>query len=297
MKRYSITYLLGQAVKGMLRNRVMSFASILILMACLVVTGSFFALIENINYNIEDIGQLNEIVVYIDETYTEAQVDEIKTKISSLDNVSGCTLVTREEALEQEKAKYAKDYPNLFDSLSGEDNPYRDSIIITYKDNSQVENLEYQLSVIEGINKTVSRTSLAENVESVKNAVSVVFIGFMVVLFVVTLFVIVTTIRLAVFSRRDEIMIMRYVGATNGFVVFPFVFEGILMGVISSLSAFFIQKYVYNFVVKLIATDYRMITVMPFTDLREYLLGGFVLIGIVTGALGSFISANKYLKV
>lgn len=296
MKHYSITYLIGQAFKGMWRNRVMSFASILVLTACLIVTGCFYLLTVNINYNLEDLGQLNQIVVYVNEEYNDAQISGVGLEIERLDNVAGVTRVTKEEALAEEKEKYAQDYPHLFDALANE-NPYRDSFIITYADNSLVNELEAQLRLIEGIEKVNSRASVAESVESVKSAISIIFLGFMIVLFVVSLFVIITTVRLAVFSRREEIMIMRYVGAGRTFIVSPFIFEGIIVGIISAFIAYGLQRLIYIGISNSVILHYEVLKVMPFAGLSRIVLGVFLLVGILTGVIGSWISARKYLKV
>lgn len=295
--KYSPTYLIGQAFTGLWRNFGMSIASVLVLLACLLTTGSFFALIKNLNYNLDDLGQLNQIVVYLDESYTSAQVEGVQAKIAAMSGVEGASIVTKEQALAEEKQKYAEQYPNLFDSLSEADNPYRDSIVITYRQGVSVGDLEANITALEGVVNMVSRADVADSVSSMKNGISVVFAGFMIVLFVVTLFVIIMTIRLAVMSRSKEIMIMRYVGATRHFIMTPFVLEGVIIGVVSALLAFILQRQIYAAAARLLTNGYDLIRVMPFHSLGLAFLGGFLLIGIVTGAVGSWISLRKYLKV
>lgn len=295
--KYSPTYLIGQAFTGLWRNFGMSIASVLVLLACLLTTGSFFALIKNLNYNLDDLGQLNQIVVYLDESYTSAQVEGVKAKIAAMSGVEGASIVTKEQALAEEKQKYAEQYPSLFDSLSEADNPYRDSIVITYRQGVSVGGLEADITALEGVANMVSRADVADSVSSMKNGISVVFAGFMIVLFVVTLFVIIMTIRLAVMSRSKEIMIMRYVGATRHFIMTPFELEGVIIGVVSALLAFILQRQIYAAAARLLTNGYDLIRVMPFHSLGLAFLGGFLLIGIVTGAVGSWISLRKYLKV
>ena len=275
----------------------MSIASILVLLACLLTTGSFYALIKNLNSNLDDLGELNQIVVYLDETYTAAQVESVQAKITALSDVDGATIITKEQALVEEKQKYAEKYPHLFETLSEADNPYRDSIVVTYDTGAKVGDLEASITAIEGVANMSSRADVADSVASMKNGISVVFAGFMVVLFVVTLFVIIMTIRLAVFARSKEIMIMRYVGATRNFIMTPFVLEGVIMGVIAALVAFLLQRYLYGATAKLLQNGYELLNVMPFHELGLTFLFGFLLIGIVTGAVGSWISLRRYLKV
>ena len=301
--KYSPGYLVHQAFTGMWRNIGMTLASILVLLACLVVTGSFYALIVNLNFNLRSLGDLNQIVIYIDEHYTESQVETIRAQVASMKTkddapaVEGTRIITKSQALAEEKMKYAEQYPHLFETITDANNPYRDSIVITYTADANVSELEAKLTVIDGVENIVSRAEVAETVENVKGSVSVIFAGFMIILFAVTLFVIVMTIRLAVMSRSKEIMIMRYVGATKGFVMIPFILEGMIIGVFSAILAFFVMNAVYTMVSGLLTGGYELLQVMPFQSLALTTLAFFVCIGIVTGGGGSWISLRRYLKV
>lgn len=301
--KYSPGYLVQQAFNGMWRNIGMTLASVLVLLSCLVVTGSFYALIVNLNYNLQSLGDLNQIVLYVNENYGEAQVESIRDQVANLKTsdgkkaVEGTRIVTKAQTLAEEKAKYAAKYPQLFETLTDADNPYRDSVVITYTSDADVAELESALTRIDGVENIVSRADIAETVDSVKGSVSVIFAGFMIILFVVTLFVIVMTIRLAVLSRSKEIMIMRYVGATTGFIMTPFILEGMLMGLIAAILAFFVQNAVYSTVAGFLTGGYELLQVMPFRTVALKVLTFFVLIGIVTGGGGSWISLRRYLKV
>ncbi len=391
MRRYSLTYFLGQSVKGLWRNGVMSMASITVLLSCLVVMGSFSLLVYNINYNVEQIGTLNEIKLFVDtalsasadsgsdsnddtngadttadatdtditagdvtyaeptpesealtaelnekiaalgafktfeETgtlmqeiasglqtlaqtgvdtssvqnwYTQLQtritgLGEIRDKLQSLDNVASVTLVTKQSAFEQQREKYA-DYQELFDSLS--ENPYPDAFVITYQDNASISSLEYQLNHLdERIYKVSSDTSVAETIEGLKNIVVMIFSWFLAILFIVSLFVIINTIKLAVFSRRQEISIMRYVGATNWFITVPFLFEGIIIGLLSSGFAFLMQYYIYSYIARMIV-GFPILTVIPFSSVSGYVALSFVGVGVLTGIIGSSFSLHRYMR-
>ena len=296
MRRYSLTYFIGQSFKGLWRNGVMSLASITVLMSCLLVMGSFSLLLANINYNMEEIGLLNEIVVFIDENSTDEQVAAIGTEIKGLDNVSGVRFISREEAPESEMAKLA-DHPNLLQRMSLDKEIYRHSYVITYSDNSRVSTLQYQLEHLEnkGVSKIICRTDLAETIESLKSGITMIFIWFLAILMVVSIFVIINTIKLAVFARRQEISIMRYVGATNWFITLPFVFEGIFIGLLAGGIGYLLQWYLYTYVYNIIITDYNMISVMAYADISHYVIAAFLAIGVVTGIIGSSISLRKYL--
>ncbi len=294
MKRYKLSYFMGQSIKGLWRNGVMTIASILVLVSCLVVMGSFWLLIRNIDVNLEQLGLLNEIVVFIDEKKTDEEVEEIGAKIRALDNVGDVRFISKEQALEEEREKY-KEHTDLYDIVA-DDNPLRDSFVIKYIDNSKVATLDYQIGQIDGVAKVNDRLDLATTIEKVKSGVSMVLIWFMAILFIVSIFVIINTIKLAVHSRRTEITIMRYIGATDWFVILPFIFEGILIGLISSGLAFLVEWYMYGYAVTMIGDNFNMLTILSFGDIRITLAIAFVAIGIITGIIGSTISTRRYLK-
>lgn len=296
MKRYRFSYFLGQSFSGLWRNGVMTIASITVLMSCLIVMGSFALLILNIDVNLEKLGLLNEIVVFIDDSKTHDEAVLIEDDILNQcgDMIAELTFVSKEEALEEERQKYSE-YTELYELVEG-DNPLRDSYVIKYNDNNEVSNLEYKLGKIDGIAKINNRSDLAMMIERVKNGISVVLVWFMIILFVVSIFVIINTIKLAVHSRRSEITIMRYVGATNWFVILPFILEGIIIGLISSALAFIAEWVMYGYVIRMMDGSFDFLTIMSFDSIAYYVGLGFLAIGVITGIIGSTISTRKYLK-
>lgn len=291
MKRYNIFYFIGQALSGLWRNGVMSFASIAVLMSCLVVIGGFSLLVETINLNLEQFGVLKEIVVFCDKDATEDEIVAIGDKIGKLDNIEKIERVTKEEGLEYMKSKY-----DVYADVTNELNPLPDRYDITYNDNDKVSELDYQLRQIDGITKVNNRFELATTLENFKSGIMLVFVWFLIILAVVSIFIIINTIKLSVFSRRNEISIMRYVGATGWFISLPFVFEGIIIGLFASVCAYFIEWYIYSYIETLVMTDLQMITIMQFSSIGNIVLWGFIGIGVVTGIIGSCISLNKYLR-
>lgn len=291
MKQYNIFYFLKQSIASMWRNGVMSFASIAVLMSLLVVIGGFSLLVYNIDINLDEFGVLNQIVVFCDRDASEDEIVEIGDKISKIDNIESIIRVTKAEGLADMKERY-----DAYDDVSEEDNPLPDSYVITYIDNEKVPELDYQLSQIEGIIKVNNRLELATTIENLKSGVMIVFIWFLAILGIVSVFIIINTIKLSVFSRKNEIAIMRYIGATNWFISLPFVFEGIIIGLIASVIAYLIEWYVYSYVEGMVVTDLQMISIVSFDSIKLYLLIAFVAIGIITGTLGSCISLSRYLK-
>lgn len=295
MKHYSFSYFLSQSIKGLWRNGVMTVASMTVLLSCLVVLGGFALLVYTININLEEFGLMNEIVVFVEQDATEEEILSIEQQINSLDNVAKVTRVTKEQALEDMKQQ-SEEYADLYAGITEENNPLSDSFTIVYEDNDQVVTLAYLLGQIEGVRKVKNLLDLAVKISNFKSGVLLVFGWFLAILLVVSLFVIINTIKLSVFSRRNEISIMRYVGATGWFITLPFLLEGIIIGLVSSVAGFFVEKYFYHYIEKMIMNDLQMVTIAEFSLIQPYLLWGFLGIGVLAGIVGSSISLGKYLK-
>ncbi len=295
MSRYNPFYFLGQAFKSLWRNSVMTIASVLILASCLVVLGSFALLVADINLNLGEMGLMNEIAIYLNTDLNDEQIEEIDRTLRSMDNVDTVTFISKEEGLEEMRQDYAE-YSDLFVIAEGEANPLPDMYYITYKDISKATTLEYQLSEIEGISKVIFHLDLAMQIDSFKSGMTLVFTWFLVLLFVVSIFVIINTIKLAVHSRRNEINVMRYIGATRTFIVLPFILEGAIIGLLSGAIAYFVEWYLYTYIEQIVVTEIRMLEVYLFSDVWQYVLAGFLLIGTLTGAIGSSISLRRNLN-
>lgn len=294
MRRYSVMYFISQSVKGLWRNGLMTLASIIVLVSCLVVMGSFALIVMNINTNFEALGSMNEIVAFIDLDKTDEEINAIREKIATYDNIKEIKYTSKEEALAEEKAKYEEEYPDFFDGITSD--IYPASVTVIYEDNDKVETLKLNLENTEGIYKVNCRSDAAETIETIKTGIIYIFIWFLAVLFVVSLFVIINTIRLAVFGRRQEISVMRYVGATNWFIMLPFILEGVWIGLLSSGIAYLIQVYIYKGIQQMVMTDYNMFKLVPFGDVQAVLALAFIGIGVFAGILGSSISLRKNLK-
>lgn len=292
MRRYNIFYFIKQAFAGFWRNGVMSFASVAVLMSCLTVMGGFALLVANINTNLEDFGELNEIVVFCDYDSTDEEIAEIESKIQKLDHIESVLLVTKEEGLEQMKVENE----GIYDDVSEQNNPLPDKFVITYTQNEKVTELDYQLKQIDGIIKVNNNLELATSLENVKSGIMLIFTWFLAILAVVSVFIIINTVKLSVFSRRSEISIMRYVGATGWFISLPFILEGIIIGLIASVLAYFIEWYVYSYIETMVSTDLQMISLISFSEINTFVLVGFIVLGVFTGVIGSSISLNKYIK-
>lgn len=436
-KKVSLLYFLEQSIKSLWRNGVMTFASVAVLLSCLVVLGSFVLLLVNVNYNVQNIGTLNYILVFVDtdrdpslsteevdDAFTieqstpetsapssvvgdaegGAQVDgdgtkqseselirvrglwddmsdadvaqlgskydgdeitslqsgvlssveelrdftdlakarteveelrerfasvkarkaelstdllgqyndteaelaslykritslnDIELAIRQLDNVDTVTFTSKAQALTEMNEQYSE-YTDLFDRLKSGDNPLTDQFTITYKDNTGVTELKGELEHMTGmIYKINCQVEIANTIENVRSGIVFVFVWFLVILIIVSMFVIINTIKLAVFSRRQEIMVMRYVGATKAFITTPFVFEGVIIGLVSSIASYIVEYYTYMYIHNAILTKFSFISVVDFSSFGGLLLAGFIGLGVLTGIIGSVISLHKYLK-
>ena len=297
MKRsYNPFMFIGEAFKNLWRDRVMSSASVLVLASCLVLLGCFSLLVVNINTNMNRLVSLNEIVAFVDYDLSSEEVEVIGQRIRVLDNVESIEFISKDAGLDSMKEDYAG-FEDVFDSMkeSG-DNPLSDSFRIKYKDNSKVTTLDYNLRQIEGVRKVNNRLDLATSLENFKNGISVIFIGFLVVLFIVSVFIIINTIKLAVNSHMEEIRVMKYIGASDWFIVVPYIIEGTIIGICSSAIAYLAQWYVYYSLEKMVTSDIKMIELASFGDIGGIVALAFLAVGILTGVVGSCISLHKNLQ-
>ncbi len=294
MKHYKPTYFVGQAFAGIWRNGVMSFASIAVLMSCLVVLGSFALLVVNINANLDDLGLMNDIMVFLDYDMEEDAIVNVERQIKSIPGIGDVERITADEGMRSLMDK-AGDNGSLYEPYL-EDNPLSDSFRITYVDGSKLIDIEYNLNQIEGVRKINDQRDLALKVQSLKNGVMLIFSWFLIVLFIVSIFVIINTVKLSVYSRKTEIIIMRYVGATGLFISLPFIIEGAIIGLISSVIAYIVEYFLYGYIQSSLVNLAGIVRILPMSEVAPLVLIGFIGVGVVTGIIGSTISLSKYTR-
>lgn len=295
-KSYNPFMFVGEAFKNLWRDRVMSLSSILVLASCLVVLGCFALLVYNININMEKLVSLNQIAVFADYDLSEDKVAEIGEQIEKLDNVESVEYISKDEGLDSMKEDYAG-FEDIFDKMKEEgDNPLPDSFVVRYKDTSKVTTLEYNLKQIDGVMKVKNRLDLANSLESFKNGISLILVWFFAVLFIVSVFIIINTIKLAVNSHMEEIRVMKYIGASNWFIVVPYIIEGVIIGVFSSAIAYVVEWYIYFNMEKMVSSDIQMVELMSFGDIKGVVVLAFLAVGVLTGIIGSCISLRKNLQ-
>lgn len=294
MKRLADAFV--QALQGMTRNGLVTFVSIFVLISCLVFVGSFSLISKNIDYNLASITELNEIEVFLEYELDDETAGAINSQIAALPNVASTTLVSKEEGLEEVKGDFP-DYSSLFDNITAEENPLSHKIVVIYEDNSAVNDLDFAIKRIEGVRTVNSRLDIAASAESLQNGISVVFVWFTILCTVVCMFVVINTIKLSVYSRREEITIMRYIGASRSYIAAPFVLEGAFIGVAGAVVAFFAEKLIYSGLMGFVSDKMGFVKLYTFNELTPDLLIVFFAIALFCGVVGSLVSLGKYVEV
>lgn len=234
MKKNNIGYLLREGFKGVFLHGFMSFAAICVTVACLIIMGTFSLILYNLHVMILDLEQENEILVYIDENYSEAKAKSVGSQINLISNVHEAKFVSRQQALDE--FIDTQNDAALFDGIEAD--TLRDRFVVTLEDNSLITQTKEMLKQIDGVDEVSAHDEIANGFQTVQKVLNIAAMVIIVVLFVVSMFIISNTIKLAMYSRSQEIAIMKMVGATNSFIRLPFVVEGLILGFISSLVAF-----------------------------------------------------------
>ncbi len=296
MKGASLAYLTREGFRNIWVNRLLSLATIIVLISCLIIVGSGTLLFLNINSVLDLIEDQNVVMVYIEDSATEAQTDALKVSLLAMENVEDdIVFVSREEAFERQKEAYG-DKAALLDGLSPTilPNAYKVKVADLERFNETVEeikNLPYVLQIHEN-------SELAGKISSIRDAVTYISLGIVAILFFVSLFIVSNTIRITIFNRRLEISIMKAVGATNAFVRWPFMVEGILLGLFSAVIGLGIQYGIYSLASIWLGNIMSMLggSVVSFGEHIGLVFGMFAFVGVFIGVFGSIISLNKYLK-
>ena len=295
MAKHDFGYFAHEGLSNMFSHGFMSFAAIGITVACLLIMGTFTLVAVNANGLLEDLEQENEILAYVDDTYTEAESKALQKKLEAVPNVASATYISKRQATEDFAAKYPDE--ELFQGLDPE--IFRDRYAIKVADLERQGETVEQIQRIPGIAKISAHEEIAGGFVTVRNVATVVCVALIAILFVVSVFIISNTIKLTTFDRRDEIAIMRMVGATNGFIRWPFVYEGFLFGILGAVIAFFLQWGLYEAVSRGVANNdtLQLIRIIPFEQLWAPVAEVFAGAGIIIGVGGSLSAIRKFLQV
>ena len=295
MKLNNLGYLLKEGFRGIFLHGFMSFAAVCVTVACLVIVGSFSALAYNLDEMVQELNQTSEILVYVDADLSDAEARSIGTKINLLDNVLQATFVSREEALEDFIADHDGD--SAFSGVQASDLRHR--YVVTLEDNTKMQQTDEQLKQLPGVAKTNAAYELAEGFSTIQDVLHMVSIAIIAVLLVVSLLIISNTVKLAMYDRKDEIAIMKMVGATNGFIRLPFVVEGFTLGMMGAILAFGLEWAGYDALIQKIAgvDSLQLFTFVPFQELLIPMVVVFAAAGMFVGIVGSWTSIRKFMNV
>ena len=296
MKINNLGYLIKEGIRGIFLHGFMSFAAICVTVACLLIVGSFSSIMYNLNVLVEDLNKTNEILVYVDSELSDAEAKSVGTKINMVSNVLQSKFVSREQALEDFVADHEGD--EAFSGVEAEDLRHR--FVVTLEDNALMKETVEELEKIDGVVKINAAYELAEGFSAVQDVLQVASVVVIAVLLMVSLLIISNTVKLGMYDRRDEIAIMKMVGATNGFIRLPFVVEGFTLGMIGAGVSFGLLWTLYNWVLnRLAAIDSlkNLLSLQPFSELLVPMVATFAAAGLFVGVVGSWTSIRKFMNV
>ena len=286
-------YLVKEGFRNVIVNRIMSIASVCVLVSCLVMTGAAALFSLNVRQIVDEVEKTNETSVYILRDRSEEEVKQIGKKLEGIENVAAATFVSRQEAVEQFRSSLGD---QLFDRIKERD-PLNDAYRVSFKNLDQYDETVEQIKAINGVQSVTDRREFARKLTKVSNLINIICLCVVGALIIISLFIIANTIRTTMYSRRFEISIMKSVGATNMFVRMPFLIEGMIIGLISAAISTGVLALLYRGAIGVIDRASLDIVVIPFGSIVVPLVLCFIAVGVLVGFFGGFISIRKYLKI
>lgn len=300
MKYSVLGYFIGEGFSNVFKNKKSTGASLMIMCATMIIFGIFLILGENINHVVKEVENAQGIQVFLNADATEEQVKEVGEKILALDGVNSAVRKTKEDALNTMKERF-KEKQDLLSGFEGDNNIFSESYVVTLTDLNLSGEVQEQISQFENVKKITSKDQTVTTLINLANGIKIVTGVILVLLIFISVFIIANTIKLTVHARRKEISIMKYVGATNNFIRWPFIVEGMIIGVFASAISILIVGVVYNIIADNLVNSSFMklinMSLVSFGDMFNSIIITYMLLGIGIGAFGSIISMRKYLKV
>lgn len=293
----SFRYLFKEGFRNTWSNRMMSIASICVLMSCLVLIGCASMIFLNIESLLGRIEEENVVMVYLKDDTSDADIAEMDTQLKNIDNVKEVEFVPKEDAWAEQLATMDDAQAQFFTEISS-DIPLPDAYKVTVDDLTYFDQTVQQIEKLDHIDTIRENKDLAEKLVTIRHGVEVISIVIVAVLLAISVFIISNTIKLTVYSRRLEISIMKSVGATNSFVRLPFVVEGMILGIISGVISLGLVWAFYEFAIHQFSDllSSLQLEALNFADYALPMLGIFIAIGIITGVGGALISMGRYLN-
>ena len=295
MKINNVGYLLKEGIRGIFLHGFMSFAAVAVTVACLLIVGSFSIVVYNVNIMVSELNQTSEVLAFVDETYTFSEAQTVETKIRQIDNVHEANLVSREDAL----VDFIADHEGEAAFTGLESDLLRHRVVIILEDNSRMPETVEEIRQVSGVDDITAAYELAEGFSTLQQVLKIVSVAVISVLLLVSLLIISNTVKLAMYDRRDEIAIMKVVGATNSFIRLPFVVEGFTLGMLGSVLAFAMEWLMYDLLVTKIESmdSLGLFTLVPFQEVLVPMIFTFMAAGLFVGVVGSWTSIRKFMNV
>ncbi len=290
-------YFLKEALKSLVRNRWMSLASIGVVSVTLLLLGIFMLVNFNVDLFTRDLKDQVEILVYVQDANTEAETESLRIRMIEIPEVEEVRFVSKGEALERLKESFGDRADLLAGYEDDEINPLRDSFEIKTSVPEDVSVVAQRIQGFRGVDWVDYGQEFVERLFLIARGIKIGVLAFMIVLGLTAVFLISNTIKLAVFSRSDEVKIMKYVGSTDWFIRWPFLFEGMIMGLLGAITALLILNFGYGFVVDWLHTQVRFLNFMPSNFVMGEVIKVLLPMGVIIGGLGSMISTQRFLKV
>jgi len=294
-RRAGLGYFLYEGLRSVLVHTFMSFASVTIIAACLLITGTFGLVAYNIDLMVRNLGDMSTIMIFVDETLTEREAKNLLTHLTAVPNVDKALFVSRDALLESFLKSIGED-AHLLEGIEV-DNPLRHAYQISMKDIEQHKETVAALMKIDGVASSNSDLEVSDRLVQIRRVVNLISFTLIAMLGAVSVFIISNTVKLALFSRREEIAIMRMVGATNHFIRAPFVVEGVTLGLLAAGLAYLCQWGVYGYITRALGEGTRIFAMVPFVDFSKPLIFILLAVGAFIGVVGSSLSIRKFLKV
>ena len=295
-----IGYLIREGIKNVFKNKKSTLTSLITMICAMFLFGAFFAIGENVNAVLEQVQKNQGVEVFIENEATDEQISELETKIKALDGINTVTFKSKQEALDLMKENL-KDNQDLLEGYEGENNIFPASFIVTLTDLSLATEIEAKIEAMENVKKITSNNDTINTLMNIANGIRIAIGVISILLLIISITIISNTIRLTVHARRKEISIMKYVGATNRFIRWPFVIEGIIIGMLSAIITLLIVGIIYDFVVQSIQSSNVLqtmgVTLLQFQEIVNLIAAAYAILGIGVGIIGSSISMKKYLEV
>lgn len=298
MKHSIIGYLLGEGFRNVFHNKKSSGASLAIMCATMLIFGIFFMIIENINSAVKTIELQQGMQVFIQKDASDEQISQIGEQIKAINGVNTIKFISKEDALNYNREKLGN--PALFVGYD-EENPFKASYLVTLTDLKLSSEVQENIYKLDNIASITSQDNTINNLVKIANGIKIVSIVVLSLLVIISIFIIANTIKLTVHARRKEISIMKYVGATDSFIRWPFIIEGIIIGIIAAIISLAILGLAYNLIISKLGNSAVLakigMSLLRFANISTLLVIVYLVLGIGIGALGSTISMRKYLKV